>query len=74
MPHLISLQAATRYTAAPAPTTVTAVKSLHENIRALLGDDYETVLQGSYKNDTSIPDLNDVDIVAIRKKIFSGTF
>jgi len=44
MSHLISVQAASRYTAAPAQTTVMAVKSLHENIRAVL---YETFLQGS---------------------------
>jgi hypothetical protein len=74
MPHLISLPVATRYTSAPASNTVTAVKALHENIRSVLGGDYETFLQGSYKNDTSIPDLNDVDIVAVRKQTFSGTF
>lgn len=74
MPHLISFQAATRYTAAPTQTTVSAVKSLHENIRSVLGNAYETFLQGSYKNDTSIPDLNDVDIVAVRRSTYSTHF
>ncbi len=74
MPHLISLLAASRYTAAPTQTTVTAVKSLHENIRAVLANAYETFLQGSYKNDTSIPDLNDVDIVAVRRGTYSTHF
>ena len=74
MSHLIPAAAMERYTAAPSPTTVTAVQSLHTSIRATLGDRYETLLQGSYKNDTSIPDLNDVDIVAIRRWTTSSVF
>lgn len=72
--HLISGSLVDSYTAAPSTTKVGAVKSLHENIRAVLGSDYETFLQGSYKNDTSIPDLNDVDIVAVRKTYTSCVF
>ncbi len=74
MAHLISTVAVDRYTAAPAQSTVSAVKSLQENIRSTLGSSYETFLQGSYKNDTSIPDINDVDIVAIRKGTYSTHF
>ena len=74
MPHLISADVAARYTAAPAATTVAGVKSLHESIRSVIGDSHETFLQGSYRNDTSIPDLNDVDIVAIRKTTYSTYF
>jgi hypothetical protein len=72
--HLIPTAAVARYTAAPAATTVAAAKSLQESIRDVLGSDYETFLQGSYKNDTGIPDLNDVDIVALRKSTTSGVF
>lgn len=72
--HLISASAAARYTAAPAATTVTAAKSLQESIRDVLGSGYETFLQGSYKNDTGIPDLNDVDVVALRKWTTSTVF
>jgi hypothetical protein len=72
--HLISEIAAHRYTSAPAPTTVSAAKSLHESIRCALGNDYETFLQGSYKNGTGVPDLNDVDIVALRKTTYSTVF
>ncbi len=75
--HLIPAAAIDRYTAAPPATTVTAAKSLHENIRSVLGSGYETFLQGSYKNDTGVADINDVDIVALRKNttstIFTGT-
>ena len=66
MDHLIPATAIERYSAAPAPSTVTAVKSLHENIRSILGSEYNTFLQGSYKNDTGVADINDVDIVAVR--------
>ncbi len=72
--HVIPDTAARRYTAAPAPTTVTAAKTLQETIRAVLGSDYETFLQGSYKNDTGVPDLNDVDVVALRKTYYSTHF
>lgn len=72
--HLIPDTAARRYTEAPAPTTVSAAKSLQETIRSVLGSDYETFLQGSYKNDTGVPDLNDVDVVALRKSYYSTNF
>jgi hypothetical protein len=72
--HLIPATAIDRYSAAPAPSTVDAVKSLHENIRSVLGAGYETFLQGSYRNDTGVADLNDVDIVAIRKNTTSSHF
>jgi hypothetical protein len=72
--HLIPDTVARRYTAAPASTTVTAAKTLQETIRSVLGSDYETFLQGSYKNDTGVPDLNDVDVVAQRKSYYSTHF
>lgn len=72
--HLIPTTAVDRYAAAPAATTVTAAKCLQESIRDVLGGGYETFLQGSYKNDTGIPDLNDVDVVALRKETTSTVF
>lgn len=72
--HLIPATSVARYTAAPAATTVAAAKSLQENIRDVLGNSYETFLQGSYKNDTGVPDLNDVDVVALRKRTTSAVF
>lgn len=74
MAHLIPTSAIDRYTAAPPATTVASAVSLHENIRSLLGSGYETFLQGSYKNDTGVADINDVDVVAVRKNTRSGTF
>jgi hypothetical protein len=66
-----------RYARPPADTTVKQAISIHENVRAVLGDsDYATFLQGSYKNDTALWDMNDVDIVAVsrglRSTVFSG--
>jgi len=74
MNHLIPQSAIARYAAAPSDSTVAAVKSLHESIRETLGDGYETFLQGSYRNDTGVADLNDVDIVAVRTSLVSGVF
>ena len=54
------------YASSPPASTVERAISLHENVRALLGDsDYVTFLQGSYKNDTALADMNDVDVVAV---------
>lgn len=72
--HLIPDAAARRYTAAPAPSTVSAAKSLQESIRDVLGNDYDTFLQGSYKNNTGVPNLNDVDVVALRKHTYTRVF
>jgi hypothetical protein len=76
--HLIPGAAVARYIASPSDTTsdttVAAVKSLHETIRSVLGANYETFLQGSYRNDTGVADLNDVDIVAVRKSTVSTVF
>ena len=41
-------------------------------IQDLLGKAHHTFLQGSYRNDTAISDINDVDIVAIRLTTFSS--
>lgn len=55
-----------RYARPPAQTTLDRAISLHRNVRDVLGEtDYLTLLQGSYKNDTALADMNDVDIVAI---------
>lgn len=63
-----------RYARPPSPTTVSQAVSVHENVRALLGDaEYVTFLQGSYKNDTALWDMNDVDIVAVARGVFSTT-
>lgn len=45
----------------------------HQKVRAQLGDtDYVTFLQGSYANETALADMNDVDIVVVRKNL-TGT-
>lgn len=66
---LISQQLIDRYAAGPSPTRTTAVKSLHEHVRRALaaadGSSFDTFLQGSYRNNTAVADINDVDIVAL---------
>lgn len=74
MNHKIPENIIHQYKKAPSDSTVKSAVSLHENIRSILGDGYETFLQGSYRNDTCISDLNDVDIVAVRKETYSGIF
>jgi hypothetical protein len=58
-----------RYAAGPSATRTSQVKSLHENIRAALetwgNKEFDTFLQGSYRNGTAIADINDVDIAAL---------
>jgi hypothetical protein len=55
------------YSAGPSESKVTQVANLQTTIRDVLGDDYDTFLQGSYRNSTAIADINDVDIVARRR-------
>ncbi|MCC6350529.1 MAG: nucleotidyltransferase [Candidatus Eisenbacteria bacterium] len=74
MPHLIPNSEVARYSAGPSVTTTSSIAAFQTAIRAALGDDYETFLEGSYKNDTAIRDINDVDIVAIRRTTVSTVF
>jgi hypothetical protein len=64
-----------RFAAPPSKTTVDSAISAHTNIRALLDDTkYATTLQGSYKNDTALADMNDVDICAVDRALVSRQF
>lgn len=74
MPHLIPTSAIDKYTAGPSATTTAAVAAFQTAIRDTLGATYDTFLQGSYKNDTAIRDINDVDIVALRRTTVSTVF
>ena len=74
MTHKISDSAVHQYRKPPSATTISRASTMQQSIRDVLGSDYETFLQGSYKNDTAISDLNDVDIVAVRKTVHSGVF
>ncbi|KZS71502.1 hypothetical protein A4G29_20360 [Mycobacterium kansasii] len=69
MPVQISRHLIEHYAAGPSTARTTAVKSLQENVRAALaaagGNNFDTFLQGSYRNNTAIADINDVDIVAL---------
>lgn len=68
MPYNISQSLIDRYSAGPSAWKVTQVANLQTTLREVLGEsDYDTFLQGSYRNGTAIADINDVDIVARRK-------
>jgi hypothetical protein len=67
MPSNISQWLIDRYSAGPSESKITQVANLQTTIRDVLGDDYDTFLQGSYRNGTAIVDINDVDIVARRR-------
>jgi hypothetical protein len=68
MPSNISQWLIDQYSAGPSESKVTQVANLQTTIRDVLGDDYDTFLQGSYRNGTAIADINDVDIVARRRR------
>lgn len=56
------------YVKKPDETRVKLANAEHPRVRKVLGDaDYETFLQGSYKNGTALEKMNDVDIVAVRR-------
>lgn len=56
----------------PSTIKITEVAKLQNYIQELLGDTHHTFLQGSYRNNTAINDINDVDIVAVRKTTYSA--
>ncbi len=58
----------------PSASKTTQVANMQNYIQELLGSTHHTFLQGSYKNDTAISDINDVDIVAVRLRTYSGTY
>ncbi|MFH1088613.1 MAG: nucleotidyltransferase, partial [Patescibacteria group bacterium] len=74
MTHNIPIQHIEKLTKGPSQAKVASVANLQNYIQELLGDTHHTFLQGSYKNDTAISDINDVDIVAVRSTTYSGTF
>ncbi|MEO3828239.1 nucleotidyltransferase domain-containing protein [Actinomadura sp. B10D3] len=69
MSFKISQSLIDKYSAGPPDWKVTQAKNLHENIRKALdnsdGSKFDTFLQGSYRNNTAIKEINDVDIVAL---------
>jgi len=63
-----------KLTRGPSATKTAQVANLQNFIQDLLSDTHHAFLQGSYANDTAIADINDVDIIAIRKTTYSGTY
>jgi hypothetical protein len=68
---LISDTLVARYAAGPPTPKVNQAKSLREDVDEALGYDYRVFLQGSYRNNTGVADLNDVDIVALATTVHS---
>jgi hypothetical protein len=61
-------------TKGPSATKTAQVAAMQTYIQGLLTGTHHTFLQGSYRNDTAISDINDVDIVAVRLETYSGVF
>lgn len=74
MAHNIPIQHIEKLTKAPSSTKISQASNLQNFIQKILGDTHHTFLQGSYKNNTSISDINDVDIMAIRLRTYSGPY
>jgi len=69
MPRALTETFVLTYAQRPSDSVLQAVIQEHEHVRRLLGtQDYETFLQGSYKNETALQDMNDVDLVAVSKE------
>lgn len=73
MPHKIPKHLIDSLIGSPSASKVNQVSRMQNYIQDLLSDSHHTFLQGSYKNDTAISDINDVDIVAMRLKTYSGS-
>lgn len=60
-----------RYAAGPSQAKVDQAKSLRRDVSTALGTGYQVFLQGSYRNNTGVAELNDVDVVALSKTVHS---
>lgn len=72
VPHKIPTTLLDSMTRGPSPTKTKQVAAMQNYIQGLLGPTHHTFLQGSYRNDTAVSDINDVDVVAIRLQTFSS--
>lgn len=70
MNHYLDKNETQKYSKTISPTKQTQVSKLQNHIQQILSDSYHTFLQGSYANSTAISDINDVDIVAVRKNVY----
>ena len=72
MLHKVPAHEIKKHTRSISDTKQKQVANLQNHIQDIFGSEHHTFLQGSYANDTAISDINDVDIVVIRKKTHSG--
>ncbi len=70
MNHYLDKSETQKYSKTISSTKQTQVSNLQNHIQQILSDSYHTFLQGSYANSTAISDINDVDIVAVRKNVY----
>ncbi|MCC6520854.1 hypothetical protein IT403_02650 [Candidatus Nomurabacteria bacterium] len=71
MSHLLQSTDTQKYTKSISDTKHTQVANLQNHIQEILSGSHHTFLQGSYKNTTSISEINDIDIVAVKINTFS---
>lgn len=70
MSRALDIEFVLAYARPPSEAVRNQATAHHRRVREQLGDkDYATFLQGSYSNDTALADLNDVDIVAVRRNM-----
>lgn len=74
MTHFLTKKETQKYSETISQTKQTQVSNLQKYIQELLSEDHHTFLQGSYANSTAISDINDVDIVVVRKKVYCSTY
>jgi hypothetical protein len=70
MTHFLTTNETQKYSKTISSTKQTQVSNLQNHIQQILSDNYHTFLQGSYSNSTAISEINDVDIVAVRKNVY----
>ena len=73
MSHFLPAEETQKYSKTISSTRRDQVANLQQHIQQILSEDYHTFLQGSYANFTAISEINDVDIVAVRKSVFCST-
>jgi hypothetical protein len=72
MSHNISATLIERLSKGPSVTKTSQVANIQTHIQNIFSAGFHSFLQGSYKNDTAILDINDVDIMVIKLSTYSS--
>lgn len=74
MVHKIPVNLVESHASFPPKFRMEEATRLYNSIKNIFGETHEVFLQGSYGNDTPTYNMNDVDVMLLRKNTYSGVY